>query len=262
MPDSNGTLRIVNRLFDVLECFTEEHPEWGIAELARHLGLHKSVVHRIVSTLVARGYLRYDPRTRKYWLGLRILNLSSVVLQNIDLRDIALPYMRELVKATDETALLTIVDGDEGLCIAKVESTRGIKCTSFVGKRMPLHAGGVTKVLLAYLPEDHVERVISKGLRRFTEYTVTDPVRLKAQLEEIRRQGYCITEQEVDLGSTGVSAPIYDHAGRVVAGLTLSMPMFRATKEGWPRVISLVRGTAERISRALGNSNVFADDSK
>lgn len=260
MSDSNGTLRIVNRLFDVLECFTEEQPAWGTSELARHLGLHKSVVHRIVSSLTARGYLRYDRETRKYWLGLRILNLSSVVLQNIELRDIALPYMRELVKATDETAMLTIVDGDEGLCIAKVESTRGVKCTSFVGKRMPLHAGAVTKVLLAYLPEDRIERVISKGLRRFTEYTVTDPVKLRAQLEEIRRQGYCITEQEVDIGTVGVAAPVYDRMGRVVAGLSLSMPMFRATNEVWPKVISLVRQGAEQISQALGSSSVLTRD--
>ncbi|MEW6228072.1 MAG: IclR family transcriptional regulator [Bacillota bacterium] len=253
MSGTKGTLRIVDRVFDVLECFSEERREWGVTQLAQHLDLHKSVVQRILTSLAARGYLRCDPKTRRYTLGLRFLDISTVALEGIDLRDIALPYMRELVRATDETGLLTIVDGDEGVCIGKVESTQGVKCTSFVGKRMPLHAGAVTKVLMAYLPEHQVERIIARGLKRFTQYTVTDPITLRAQLEEVRRQGYCITEQEVDPGSVAVAAPIRDHTGEVVAGLSLSAPMFRVTAETLQRIIPLVVETAERISGALGS---------
>ncbi|MEW6229679.1 MAG: IclR family transcriptional regulator [Bacillota bacterium] len=252
MSKTGANLRIVERIFDVLDCFSEERPEWGITELADYLGLYKSVVHRIVTCLVERGYFQQDPRTRRYRLGLKFLDFSSVILQQLDVRAVALPHMRELVQATNETALLTIVDGDEAVCIEKVESYQGVKCTSHVGKRLPLHVGAVTKILMSHLPEQQIERVIAKGLQQLTQYTVTDPVKLRAQLREVRHQDYAIAEQEVDLGSVGVAAPIRNHMGEVVAGLSLVAPMFRVTKERMPEIVLLVRRTAERISENLG----------
>ncbi|MCR4424932.1 MAG: IclR family transcriptional regulator [Firmicutes bacterium] len=250
--DEKGTLRIADRIIDVLECFTVDQHEWGVTELANHLGMHKSVIHRILSSLDARGYVRRNPHTKTYTLGLRCLDLGYTVLERMDVRTVALPYMRELVRTVNETVMLHIVDGDQALCIAKVESSQGLKCTSRLGSRVPLHAGAVTKLLLAYLPDEQVERILARPLKRFTEYTVTDPVVLRAQLEQIRRDGYCVTAQEVDLGSIGPAAPIRDHTGAVIASMSVSAPIIRMPDEKLNQVVQLLLATVEQVSGELG----------
>ncbi|MGE5585259.1 MAG: IclR family transcriptional regulator [Bacillota bacterium] len=261
-PDGKGTLRIADRIFDVLECFTGDRREWGVTELANHLGMHRSVTHRILSSLVARGYVRRNPHTRTYTLGLRCLDLGYTVLERIDVRTVALPHMRDLVRTINETVMLHIVDGDQALCIGKVESSQGLKCTSRLGSRVPLHAGAVTKLLLAYLPEEQVEGILSRPLKRFTEYTVTDPAVLRAQLQEIRRKGYCVTAQEVDLGSIGPAAPIRDHTGTVIASMSVSAPMFRMPDEKLNQVVQLLLATVDQVSRELGYRGQTCDSAR
>ncbi len=252
MPDDKPSFRILGRIFDVLELFGVDSPELGITDLANRLGLNKSVVHRIVTGLVARGYLAQNPYSKAYRLGVRCLELGAVATELNDLRSVALPRMRTLVADTNESVMLHTRDGREGVCIEKVETPQGIKCTTKVGHRSPLHAGGISKVLIAFLSEEEQDEILSGELKRFTDRTTTDPVKIKQQLSEIRQKGYAIGGGEVDVGSTGVSAPIRDFTGEVIASIGIAAPSFRVTSQRLGEFIALVTKAAEQISEELG----------
>ncbi|MBE3580657.1 MAG: IclR family transcriptional regulator [Thermoanaerobacteraceae bacterium] len=244
-------LEIGNRLLTLLECFTFDKPEWGVTELSERLGLYKSVVHRMLVTLESRGFVSQDPATKKYRLGIKVFELGMVVASQMDLRKVAKPVMEELAAKTGETVLLEVVDELQGLCIEKVESPQSMKCTSQVGKRVPLYAGAPTKVLMAYLPEEIIDKIIGQGLERFTEQTVVDPDELLRQLAVIRQQGYCISWGEMDIGSVGIACPIWNHEKRVVAALSIVGPEIRI-RERVEEFLSYCRDAAEEISRQVG----------
>jgi DNA-binding IclR family transcriptional regulator len=169
----------------------------------------------------------------------------------MNLRNVAKPIMEELAKQTDETVILEVVDGFHGLCIEKVESSQSMKCTSQVGKRVPLHAGAPTKILMAYLPAEKIEQIIEQGLQKFTESTVTEPDILRNQLEEIRQKGYCISNGELDLGSLGIAFPIRNHEGKVIAAISVVGPEFRVADK-INQFLLYCQSAAAAISQQLG----------
>ncbi|KIL38767.1 hypothetical protein SD70_24390 [Gordoniibacillus kamchatkensis] len=240
-----------DRMLRMLECFTIEKPEWGVTELSEYLGLYKSVVHRMLVTLEHRGFVVQHPLTQKYTLGIKVFELGVVAGNQLNLRTLSRPIMEELCESTKETVMLMIVDGLEGICIEKVESSQSVRYTSPLGKRVPLHAGATTKILLAYLPQDKINQIISGGLPKFTDYTISDPDELLRQLKDIREQGYCISANDFSLGGMGIAVPIRNHEGDVVAGLSISGLEFRMS----PIADSLLRqcqAAADHISKRLG----------
>ncbi|MGN8646544.1 IclR family transcriptional regulator [Gracilibacillus sp. HCP3S3_G5_1] len=247
---TNNNLKTVDRILSLLECFTDDNPEWGVTELSIELGLYKSVVHRMLSTLEDRGYITKNPDTKKYKLGLKLFELGMVVSRQMNLKEIAKPVIEDLSQLTDETVLLTIVDGKEGVCIEKLESGQSIKSTSQLGKRVPLYAGAPTKLLLAYLPEDTIKN-ISKDLKSFTKHTITDPEQLKEELLQIRRQGFCYSFSELDYGSAGVAYPIFNHQQKVIASLSVVGPEFRM-QDRMDEISESVKKGAQTISEQLG----------
>ncbi|XOK62454.1 IclR family transcriptional regulator [Paenibacillus elgii] len=246
-----AVLETGDRILRMLECFTIEKPEWGVTELSEHLGLYKSVVHRMLVTLEHRGFVTQNPQSQKYMLGIKLFELGVVVGNQMNLRTVAKPVMEELCENTKETVMLMIVDGLEGICVEKVESTQSVRYTSPLGKRVPLHAGATTKILLAYLPEDKIDKIISKGLPKFTDYTVSDPDELRQQLQTIRKQGYCISSNDFSLGGMGIAVPIMDHSGEVVAGLSISGLEFRMNDIA-DSLLRQCQAAADSISKRLG----------
>ncbi|WP_248928804.1 IclR family transcriptional regulator [Paenibacillus hamazuiensis] len=251
IPKAPEKLETVDRILVMLECFTDEKPEWGVTELGEQLGLYKSVVHRMLSTLERRGYVVKNPHTKKYALGLKLFELGMLVGRQMNLRAIARPVMEELGVKTNETVLLSIADSLSGVCIEKIESNQSIKSTSQLGKRVPLYAGAPTKLLLAYLPPESIDAVIANSLVAYTEQTTVEPDRLSRDLEEIRRQGYCITYGELDIGSAGVAFPICNHEGKTIASLSVVGPEFRM-KDAMRTYWEHCREAAHAISRQLG----------
>lgn len=240
-----------DRILQLLECFNLTKPEWGVTELSKKLDLNKSVIHRMLVTLEKRGYVTQNPVTKKYSLGLKLFELGMIVAEQMNLRTVAKPIMEELAYKTGETVILEVVDGLEGLCIEKVESSQSMKCTSQVGKRVPLYAGAPTKSLMAYLPEEKISKIIERGMQNLTKYTVTDRDELLEQLKTICKQGYCITYGEVDLGSMGISFPIRNYEGKVIASLSLVGPEFRMADKT-EQLLMLCKNAAETISQRLG----------
>ena len=242
-------IQVINRALRVLDTLPEKEEGFGVLELAERLGLPNATVHRILATLKKEGYVIQDPSTEKYKLGPKILTLAKRVLENQNLRQIALPYLKELKETTGETAHLIILEGEEAICVESVESSNNMRMCSPVGEKNPLHCTAVGKVLLAYLPEEARESFLEKPLTRYTPNTLTSPEELRRELEKIRRDGYALDREEYQVGVRCIAAPIIDSGGKVPAAVGISYPSFRVTKEKEKEFIHKVKEVAFQISR-------------
>lgn len=240
-------LQTLARSLALLKQFTHDRPEWGLSELARQLKLSKAIVHRIVATLEDQRFLaRKDGR---YALGPAILDLSSVLLNSIDLREVARPVMKRLADQTDESVFMTILSGDRSVCVEKVDSRQRMRLTLDIGGHYPLHAGASNKVLLAFLPEEEQERILTQPLKAFTERTPRDPAQLREELKAIRQAGWCASTGELTPHAAAIAMPLRDAGGEVVGALSVSGPESRMQdKEG---MVELLQRAADEIAEAL-----------
>lgn len=254
MTEKNNTVQSLERAIMLLEELAMHQDGCGITYLSNLTGLHKSTVHRILNTLMAKGYIEKNPETEKYSLGMRFLYLSSTILDQMDIRKVAKPLLERLCSNTGEVVHLSILDNGEAVYIDKVENpNKSIRMYSQIGKRVPLHCTGVGKILIAWLPDKDLEAILKKhGMKRFTENTITDIETLKKHLKKIREMGYAIDEMEHEEGIRCVAAPIYNIKGKVIASVSVSGPVLHVTKERIPELTEEVIKTAKEISYHLG----------
>ncbi len=236
----------------ILLAFDFSSPLLTVHEIMKQHGYSQATAYRLVRTLVEFGFLRQVPGTSQYTLGLKTLKLGLIGQETLNLSEIAFPYMKELSKKTSETVLLTVVDGTQGMCLAKIDTEGPLRLSLRPGTSLPLHSGASTKVLMAYLREEDWDNIIKKeGLKRFTPNTITQAEKLKTHLKEIRKRGYAASDQEVDLGVRAVGAPILDSFGKPVAGLSVAGPIHRINKKRFLSLSQLVIHYAQKISNAL-----------
>ncbi len=247
----NRTLSLAKAL-QLLDTFTPDRPALDLARLTAASGLPRATAHRLLSTLRELGYLQYDPVTRQFRLGYKLLERGQLVSEQIELRPIAHPHLQRLRDETRETVSLQVVDGDEGIYVEKLEPLEGFRLWTRVGMRRPLHAGCSMKTLLAHLPPDRIEHIIARGLPRLTLLTITDAGALRRDLATIRAQGYDVTFGESHEGVHGVAAPVRDHTGRVVASISVLGPAARIPRGRIPDLVAKVTRAAAEISRHLG----------
>jgi len=239
----------------ILLTFDSSSPLLTVHEITEQLGYSQATAYRLVRTLVEFGFLRQVTGGPQYALGLETVRLGLIGQETLNLSEIALPFMKELSSRTCEAVLLTVVDGTQGMCLAKIETEGPIRLSLKPGTSLPLHSGASTKVLMAYLGEEDWDRIIKKeGLKRFTPNTITQVEKLKVHLKEIRRKGYAVSDQEVDSGVRAVGAPIFDGSGKLVAGLSVAGPIHRISKKRFLSLSQLVVQYAQKISNALGYS--------
>ncbi len=247
-------LESVDRVVRVLECFTPESPELRLKDLSESLGIHKTQMLRIASTLESSGYLVRDPETKRYRLGVRLFHLGMVVQQQMDLRRVAHPYLRRLVEETHETARLVVPDHDGPICVDVVESPKAIRVFAQLGARLPWNAGTSPKVILAYLSDEERERILTRGgFKRYTVRTITDPDALRAEALAIRNQGYHVGIRDLDNDASGVSAPVFDHHARIKGAINVAALASRLSDNEVDRFVELVRNAAAGTSHQLGH---------
>lgn len=220
-------------------------------EIATHLGMSRSTTYRYLQSLRSYGLIEDDPSTGGFRLGPRIFELAQLARKGLGLREIALPIMRALSQATDETVLLTRRSGDAVVCLERIESTHPVRISYEVGQILPLHAGAAAKVLLAFMEEKELNRLLQGTFRRFTDRTTTDARSLRRELEEIRLAGYVVTGGELDPGVRGVAAPVLLGDGTLAAGLSVAGPEQRLTELVLPKIIDAVRQSAKLLSERL-----------
>ena len=246
-------MKTVEKTVDILEAFLKYEGEVGVAELARLVGLNISTAHRIISTLVKRGYLNQQQKRGKYSLAPKFLEFSNVVRQRMKIGEIALPFLDKLNKTINESVKLGVLDRDEVVCIDEIESSLQLRIFTKVGTRFPLHCTSAGKVFLAYMSEEEVERYVkSKGLPYHTDNTIREYSKLKEELLTIRREGMAMDREEFDLGVKCISAPVKDGNGNLVATVTVSGPSTRLNKHRMQEIKVLVMDCSSEISKAIG----------
>ncbi len=246
------TIAILEDALSVLDTLVDTEAGLSLAEIVRRTGLSKNKAFRILYTLEQRNLVRKQ-NNGHYVLGVGCLIYGERARKQIDLIDAARPVMDRLVAETDETVFLGVLDGQQALCIDARESSKSIRLYARIGRRVPLHAGSIPKLLFAHLPDPVREQWLGEiELTPMTPYTVTDPDLLRQQLIHIRVQGYAITSNDLDEGATSVAAPIRDHTGRVVAALSVAGPSPRFSQERVGAVLALVLEGAAQISANLG----------
>ncbi|MCK8824774.1 IclR family transcriptional regulator [Fuchsiella alkaliacetigena] len=249
----NNLVKSLNKAINVLEELGKYEHGLRLTELSDNLGLHKSSVHRLLSTLAYRGLVEQEQDTNKYKLGLKIFELGSRIFNDLEIREYASDYLKEMVDRVGEAAHLVVLDQGEVLYLHKVESPKTIRMHSEVGRRASAHCTAAGKVILAYLAEEEVNEILEiKGLTQYTENTITEIATFKQQLESIRTKSYAIDREEHQLGICCIAAPIFDYTEQVVAAVSLSGPTIRITRDRIPELATLVKKTTQQISSRLG----------
>ena len=250
---SNTTIQSVQRALTILRCFTKEDGELGVIYLSKQLGLHKSTVSRLLSTLEREGFVEKNPETEKSRLGLQLVTLAGIALEQIDLREVAAPYLGKLAELTQETVNIVVLSGNECMNVDGAASPRPIRYVGRIGRRTPCHCTAAGKVLLAYLPPETRRQILSNPLARFTKKTVVDFDTLTEDLADICQQGYAITHEEHQQDLSAVAAPVFDHTQQVIAAVTVSGPTYRIGPGEIEALVEPVLDIAHQISAGLGS---------
>jgi DNA-binding IclR family transcriptional regulator len=245
---------VVSKAASLLDAFTIDDLELSLNELARRTDLPLSTAYRLASELVAWGGLE-RAQGGGYRVGLHLLEIGARAPRSVTLHEIVVPHMQDLFVATRENVHLAITEGRQVLYIERVTGLQSIRVKSRRWGRMPLHATGVGKVLLAYADTEFVEQVIAEGLTRFTPYTIVAPGHLRRNLAEIRRTGVGFAHEEMTVGRLSVAAPLFDADGWAVAAISIVVP----TTVDPQRLAPAVRTAALSASRRLRERAFRAD---
>lgn len=237
---------VVSRVLAVLAAFDADHRRLTLSELARRADLPPATTYRLAGELVRGGMLVRRP-SGEYVIGRRLWDLGLLAPVQSGLRDIAAPFLSDLHAATLATVHLAIRDRTQALYVERLSGRASVPVVSTVGSRLPLHATGVGKVLLVYAPEQAREQVLA-NLARITPYTITQPGRMRQQLDRIRRDGYAVTQEEMSLGACSVAVPVRRGANEVVAAIGVVVPTLKRDRA---RLVTALRVAAQGISRSL-----------
>ncbi|TDO94345.1 IclR family transcriptional regulator [Halanaerobium saccharolyticum] len=252
----NQLIKSLDRALDILELIVDRENGMGVTEISRELEIHKSTVYRLLDTLKFRGFLEKNEDNHKYIAGIKLFELSSKVLNEIDSRVRVRPYLEELMQKTEETIHLGILDAGEVIYLDKVESNATIRMYSQVGKRVPAHSTSLGKAIMAHLPEERVKEILKeKGMEKNTENTITEVDKFLDHLEKVRKQGYAVDDEEQEEDIRCIAGPIFNHQGKVVAAFSISAPMTRMTESRMNELAELVVEYSQKMSRSLGHSS-------
>jgi DNA-binding IclR family transcriptional regulator len=244
----------VLRAAQILESFSLEKPTYSHSEISRKLGLNKTAVTRLLSSLEKAGLLEKDAESGKYGLTVKLYQIGSVYINRTGITEAARPVLSELTASCNESSHLSVLQEYEVLYIDKVECSRPIRMMSYVGRKLPAYCTGTGKVFLAHMNREELKtffRVVK--MRRITPKTLTTREALGLELARVRTQGYAVDWAENETEVVAVAAPVRNQAGEVVAAVSIAGPVYRITEEGVrEKIVPAVVRAAQTISRRLG----------
>ena len=249
--DSGDYVNSLARGLEVIRAFGRSKPSMTLSEVAQRTDLTRAAARRFLLTLVREGYAETDG---KYFrLRPKVLELGFSVLASMDITEVMQPIIDDLADKLQESVFVAMLDADSVIYIARARSQRMVSVGISVGSRAPAHSVSTGRVLLAGLSDAELDEYLeSATLEKFTENTVTSRVKLRALVEEARRQGWSIVDQELEIGLRSISAPIQDRSGRVIAALNVCCPSVRLTLEDMrSQVLVELLDAAQRISSAM-----------
>jgi len=243
----------LEKAIDILCLFESEHLELSAQEISKKLSMPLSTTYKYLQVFKEKQFLSKNEQTNQFYLGLMILKLGLFAAKKTSVMNIASPYLKLLVNLSLETAVLTVVDGTNAICVDILESPRAVKFITAKGNTMPLYAGSPGKTLLAFKDPSFIDHLIeTTGLVKLSKNTITDGEQLKKELAVIRRQGFSESDSEFEAGVYSVAAPIFDYKGLVNSSISVAGPAERILRENKLSLIDLVKEYAKRISSELG----------
>ena len=251
MAEKSG-VQSVERIFQLIEHLAAHPTGVSLQRLAEETGLAKSTVHRLLASLVGLGYVVQDEENGHYRLTLKMFELSSGIVDSMDIMGVAKAHLERLSQRTGEAVHLVIRDGRDIVYIYKTESGP-MRMSSRVGLRSPLYCTGVGKSIMAYLPEDEVEKIWNGSqVVQFTPKTLTTLEALREDLVRVRERGYAIDDEEHDLGVRCMAAPVRNWKGDPVGAISISGPAARMTDDTMAQLVAPLQETAGAISQLMG----------
>jgi DNA-binding IclR family transcriptional regulator len=247
-----GSLKSMQKLMSVLDCFSRSDRSLTLQEIAVRCEMPKTTVHRLVRSLKEAGLLEQDKGRDRYRLGMRLFELGSTVLANLDVQREAKVHVEQLGRVSRQHVNLCIFDGINTVIVDQREPDGSTVNWTTTLSLSPSYCTGVGKAMLAFQDAATIDKVIAAGLIRYTEQTITDPALLRRELAEVRQRGYALDNGEHQVGLQCVAAPIRNAAGRVFAAVSVNGPQSQLPAERLPMLGELVVNAASNISRDLG----------
>jgi DNA-binding IclR family transcriptional regulator len=254
LDDDAFIVRALSRGLRILALFTVDHPEWGLNELSQSTGLHKATVYRMTRTMEAEGFLVFDPGTNRYHLGPSILPVTYLASSQNELIRLARPYLEELAEETGETANMAVEQDGSVVVVGQVLTPHLFKPVLPVGRVMSDLANAHAKVFLAMKAPAEQEKELRKPLARLTSNTVTDPRRVREEIQAVARDGVAFDLEEHSSSVCSVAAPVWDRNGEVRATLSVVAPTERFGPEEMKRHVEVLKRIAADMSAYLGYS--------
>lgn len=251
-PDGRGDfVTALQRGLDVLQTFSRENPVLTLTRVAELTGLSRGTARRLLHTLARLGYVRQDGR--EFRLTARVLNIGYAYLSALDLVELSRDEMDSLGQLTGESCSVAVLDGTDVVYVARAPSQRIMSTALGLGSRLPAHATSLGHVLLAGLTTPDLAAYLADAdLEKFTTHTVTDGDALRAELEQVRAQGWALVDQELEVGMRSIAAPLRNRTGCAVAAMNVSAPASRVTLDTMRRkLLPPLLSAAERISDML-----------
>lgn len=234
----------------ILGAFGPRNTPLGVADVSKAVGIGRSKAHRLLDTLRFLGFVEQDQVSRKYRLGLRIFELAAAAASRFDLGPAAKQALQELVWTTGETVNVGVLQGADVLYVDSVRGFGPLRLEVDLGTRAPATCLALGKAILAYETTDRVDRVLSRPLPAMTRNSITDPGRLREELNRARELGYALDDEESFPGIRCVAVPVFDYAGAPIAAIAISGPAARLSMSKMLDLVQPLREVADRISVA------------
>jgi IclR family transcriptional regulator, KDG regulon repressor len=246
-------IQIIDRVFDIIELLAVEKDGLGVTEIGLKIGLHKSTVHRILNSLISRGYVEKAADRAVYKLGVKVVELSSIYLNRIELKTEARPYLWELTSKYNLICHLAILDGLDAVYIDKVSLVSNISIYSQIGKRIPVHCSSLGKALLLNKDENTLKQLfMGYEFTKYTKYTITCFDGFINELKQAKDRGWAVDNEEHELDIRCIASPIYDYRRNIIAAISIAGPKSLIPQNNDINICKDVIATSKKISAVFG----------
>jgi IclR family transcriptional regulator, KDG regulon repressor len=252
-PVERYRIHVIDRAAQILDCFGFDHQELSVSEIGAKTGLHRSTAHRILMALEYNDLIKQNPSTGKYHLGIKLFKLGHQAVSQLNLREICRPFLSRLMNDTKETIHLAVLDDDQVLYLDKVEGPHALRMPSRVGRYIPTYCTSLGKAMLSCLDDQEVKSILRRQtLKPHTENTVKNINQLLVDLRSVRKRGYAVDNEEIEIGLRCVGAPLRDYTGGMVGAISVAAPSARLSEKNTPVTGRMVIAIAAEISEQLG----------
>ncbi len=243
----------LDKALTVLEELAESRIGLGLPEIVARTGFAKSSVHCLLVTFERRGYIHRNARTGRYMFATRLFSLANMTLIGLTLREQAAPHLRTLAQVTGLTTHMAILEKGEAVLVSKFEPMGIFRLATWIGKRMDVHCTSLGKALLCQMCEEEVQEIIkAHGLPRHNENTIATARKLMQDLALYAKRGYCLDDEEDEIGLRCIGVPILDHEGSVMAAISVAGSTAQVNRDNIDSLSQLLRDSAAKISQSVG----------